>query len=385
MGNANLATMEWSQASEWVEREKQRVYEEVTQGQLRQKPVARWYHTRIMIPVIIVSLLLWQRATFARPVKRTREVAGVPQYILDYAPLVWLDNGEAYFPSDIFAQVQNTHPNINFTTIRNLPPLTLDNLNILNAYGNNGKNVYLTSNIDVTEEPKWLTGIIPDSDGKTNNVTSSAIIVNDRGNGSVDAFYMYFYAYNQGNNVFFQELGDHIGDWEHNMIRFEDNKPQMMWFSQHGNGQAFTYKSVEKMSKSMRPISYSAKGSHANYAVPGIHDHLIPDLNLPAGFLQDYTSRGLLWDPTLSAYFYNFDGNSSSFESIDGSPVGAMYYRGRWGDQQYSDKDPRQSPPFFGFRKFVSGPTGPWDKQLNRTNICPDNGILCIIRDRLGP
>ncbi|KAI9050500.1 hypothetical protein LZ554_005662 [Drepanopeziza brunnea f. sp. 'monogermtubi'] len=194
---------------------------------------------------------------------------------------------------------------------------------------------------------------------------------------------MYFYAYNQGNIVFFQELGDHIGDWEHNMIRFQDGEPQTMWFSQHGNGQAFTYKAVEK--ESMRPISYSAMGSHANYAVQGTHDHLIPDLNLPAGFLQDYTSKGMLWDPTLSAYFYNFNGTSSTFESIEGSPLGAMYYRGRWGDQQYPDEDLRQPAPFFGFRKFVSGPTGPWDKQLNRTKICPDNGILCIIRETLGP
>ncbi|KAK6580682.1 hypothetical protein PZA11_006918 [Diplocarpon coronariae] len=380
-----LGKKEKDQAGEWAKGEKQRVHEEIVQGQIKQKPAARWHNKRIILTAIIVCLLMWHRVIFARPVTRTLEVAGVPQYVLDYAPLVWLDDGEAYFPSDILAQVQNTHPDINLTMIRNLPPLTLENLNILNAYGNHGRNVYLTSNINVTDEPKWLTGIVPNSKGRTHNVTSSVIIVNDRGNGCVDAFYMYFYAYNQGNTVLFQEFGDHIGDWEHNMIRFKNQKPQTMWFSQHENGQAFTYQTVEKMDKSIRPISYSAKGSHANYAVPGVHDHLIPDLNLPAGFLQDHTSKGLLWDPTLSAYFYNFNGSSSTFESINGSPVGAMYYRGQWGDQQYPDKDPKQSPPFFGFRKFVSGPTGPWDKELNRTNTCPDNGILCIIRDRLGP
>ena len=120
----------------------------------------------------------------------------------------------------------------------------------------------MTSNLDVTTEPVWLTGIVPDSTGETREITSSVIIVNDRGSGKVDAFYMYFYAYNQGNTVFFQELGDHIGDWEHNMIRFHNGTPQAMWFSQHNNGQAFTYDAVEK--KGIRPISYSAKGSHAN-------------------------------------------------------------------------------------------------------------------------
>ena len=184
--------------------------------------------------------------------------------------------------------------------------------------------------------------------------------------------------------MLFQELGDHIGDWEHNMIRFENGDPVAIWFSQHGNGEAFTYNAVEK--EGIRPITYSAQGSHANYAIVGTHDHTIPDLNLPAGFLLDYTSRGMLWDPTLNTYFYNYNATTMSFSAADGnSPVGAMNYRGRWGDKQYPDDDPRQPPPFFGFRKYVGGPTGPYDKQLNRTLICPANGIPCIVRDSLGP
>ena len=282
------------------------------------------------------------------------------------------------------AQVSNTHPNINLTAITNPPsPLTLENLGDLNAYGKNGMNVFLTSNIDVTTAPKWLNGVVPDSTGRTNHAISCAIIINDHGSGFVDVFYMYFYAYNLGNTVLYRELGDHIGDWEHNMIRFQDGKPQAIWYSQHGNGEAFTYTAVEK--KGVRPVTYSAEGSHANYAIVGVHDHTIPDLNLPGGFLLDYTSKGMLWDPTLNSYYYNYHAETASFQPIKGSPVGAMTFRGRWGDEQYPDEDPRQPPPFFGFRKYVGGPTGPWDKQLNRTKVCPENGVLCIIRERLGP
>lgn len=300
------------------------------------------------------------------------------------APLVWLDVDEQYFPSDMYAQITNTHPEINLTSITNPPaPLTLHNLDVLNEYGNDGMNVYLTSNIDVTEGPKWLDGVVPNSRGKTMDAISCAIIVNDHGSGDVDAFYMYFYAYNLGNTVLFHELGDHIGDWEHNMIRFKDGIPQAVWYSQHANGQAFTYKAVEK--EGLRPITYSAVGSHANYAVAGAHDHAIPDLNLPVGFLLDFTSQGKLWDPTLSTYFYNYQPEAASFKTINESPLGAMHFKGRWGDQQYLDSDPKQPPPFFGFRKFVGGPTGPWDKQLNRTNVCPETGIPCIVRDILGP
>jgi len=303
---------------------------------------------------------------------------------MKYAPVVWLDIGEGYFPSDIFAQVENTRPNVNFTTISNPPAnLTLENLDSLNAFGNNGMNVFLTSTIDVTTSPNWIEGVVPDATGKTDDAITSVIIVNDHGSGNVDAFYMYFYAFNQGNTVLFRELGNHVGDWEHNMIRFQHGKPTAVWYSQHGNGQAFTYKAVEK--EGVRPVSYAARGSHANYAIPGAHDHTIPGLNLPDGFIVDYTSPGTLWDPTLNTYLYTYDGETATFSSADGeSPLGAMAYKGRWGDEQYPESDPRQGR-FFGFYKFVGGPTGPWDKSLNRTLICPDNGIPCIVRTGLGP
>lgn len=282
-------------------------------------------------------------------------------------------------------------PYKNRTEVKHYPqPLTISNLDLLNNYGKNGSNIFLTSAIDVRESPAYFEGVIPSSaTHKTDSAVSCAIIVTNQGNGSVDAYYMYFYAFNLGNVVLWHELGNHIGDWEHNMIRFKDGQPQQMWFSQHGNGQAFTYEAVEKIG--MRPISYSARGSHANYAIQGTHDHTIPNLNLPAGFLLDYTSKGTLWDPTLSTYFYNYNvssvavGEEGVFESINGtgSPVAAMTYRGQWGDEQYPADDPRQPPKFFGFSKYVGGPNGPRWKQLNRKLICPDNGIPCIVRKSL--
>lgn len=167
------------------------------------------------------------------------------------------------------------------------------------------------------------------------------------------------------------------------MVRFSNGIPQSIWYSQHANGQAFTYATVEK-TDSGRPIAYSAKGSHANYAIDGTHDHTIPNLNLPGGVLEDYTNRGTYWDPLLSAYFYRFDAGANTFGAYDEAPVNWLYFKGRWGDEEYPTSDRRQVK-LFGQAKFSSGPTGPADKQLNRSNVCPENGKKCILRQILVP
>ena len=288
-------------------------------------------------------------------------------------------------PSDIGTQLAHTKPEDNFTVVANAPsPLTLDNLNTLN--GLDGANIYLTSVDDITQNPAWLNGVAPDSTGKTNGAVSTAIIVNDHGSGLVDVFYMYFYAYNRGNVLLGQEVGDHVGDWEHNMIRFQNGVPSQVWYSQHSNGEAFTYSCLEK--QGVRPIAYSANGSHAVYAIEGKHDHTIPDLNLPNGILDDYTDQGKLWDPTLSAYSYSYDVNTNTYTPYDSSyPVNWLYFVGKWGDQQYPNSDPRQKE-ILGISltaKYTGGPTGPEDKQLNRTQVCPSNGIACIVSPVLRP
>ncbi|PVH97835.1 hypothetical protein DM02DRAFT_65704 [Periconia macrospinosa] len=307
---------------------------------------------------------------------------GVPDYVLKYAPIVYLHSQDPYLPSDFQTHLTHTTPKVGFNAVSGPSPLTLDNLSQL------GSDVYLTSNDDVTTNPSWIKGVRPDSSGKTNDAITSAIIVNDKGSGNVDAFYFYFYTYNWGGLVAgLKDLnfGNHVGDWEHNMIRFSNGVPQHVWYSQHANGQAFQYKVTEKHTDNLRPIAYSANGSHAQYAIGGTHDHTIPNLNLPFGVLEDYTERGILYDPLLAAYYYKFDAAANSFTPYqEGTPTSYLDFAGRWGDEEYPTSDKRQVK-IFGQAKFSSGPTGPRDKQLNRVNVCPDNGKECILRGILVP
>jgi hypothetical protein len=195
--------------------------------------------------MIISTVLISAAYALAAPLQRRQAPSGVPYYVVKYAPMVHLYSSENYLPADIGAQLVHTNPTLNFTPITNAPnPLTLDNLNALNNLG--GEDVYLTSKNNVEKNPAWIRGVKPDSSGKTDGAVSCAIIVNDHGNGKVDAFYMYFYAFNYGGTYFGRTIGDHVGDWEHNMIRFQNGKPQAVWYSQHNNGEAFYYSTTLK-------------------------------------------------------------------------------------------------------------------------------------------
>jgi hypothetical protein len=281
-------------------------------------------------------------------------------------------------PSDIQLQLNNTSPTINYTSpsSSSVPaPLTLSNLNHINILGNcnNFTNcpLYLTSKDDVTNNPSWFYGVLPDaSTHETVGAKSCAVIVYDHGDGIVDAFYHYFYAFNLGLTVLGQLLGNHVGDWEHSMVRFQNGAPISVWLSQHDYGQAFSYSALTKIGP--RPIIYSAIGSHANFAVPGTHSRLISTV-----LVNDTSSAGPLWDPILSAHFYTYQPHRAlfPFKAVNAT-VSEMwlYYYGRWGDERYPDSDPRQVN-LYGLNatwKWESGPTGPADKGLVRRDVCPD-------------
>ena len=175
--------------------------------------------------------------------------ASVPQYVLDYAPLVYLDVNEEFLPSDIGAQLVHTYPALNFTAITNgSSGLTLSNLSSLNSNAGCTKfancDIYLTSKDTITVKPsqEWLRGVLPNPiTGETEGATSTTVIVTDLHNGMIDAFYMFFYAFNYGipvGNPNGTVYDDHVGDWEHMMIRFSNGKPSIVYYSQHNVGLA---------------------------------------------------------------------------------------------------------------------------------------------------
>ncbi|CAI7660267.1 unnamed protein product [Penicillium crustosum] len=203
------------------------------------------------------------------------------------------------------------------------------------------------------------------------------LVVMDKGNGIIDAFWFYFYSFNLGNTVVNVRFGNHVGDWEHCLVRFHNGKPKALFFSAHQGGEAYSYEAVEKIGQ--RPVIYSAEGSHAMYATAGVHEYL-----LPWGLLHDVTDRGPLWDPLLNSQAYTYDFDSQNLRASTFSPSAPtewFHYRGHWGDKFYPLGDNRQYR-FAGQYHFVNGPLGPKFKHLNRHKVCqgPDRAP-CIIKN----
>lgn len=308
--------------------------------------------------------------------QRTLVDGDVPSYVIDYAPMVHLYSEEKYLPYDIKDFVSNFHVRFENGTIvpgtkHGIDIKDLDKLPRI-------KGVFLTSDTDFTTDPDWITGVHNQPNlinGEIKDAPATLIIV-DKGNGWVDAFWFYFYSFNLGPFVMGQgPYGNHVGDWEHSLVRFYKGKPIIVWMSAHGGGGAYYYKNLEKYSlDDNHPIIFSARGTHANYVSVGQHPH-----DLPLEILSDFTDRGPLWNPSRNYLGYTYDGNvaipvkENSNPKHTGRELGYgnwLEFKGHWGDKQLEDDDPRQVNSFIGGYKYINGPTGPLMKNVLRLSPC---------------
>ena len=208
----------------------------------------------------------------------------IPQYVLDYAPLVHLFSGEHFWPSDIAEHLFHVTPALNYTPIQGrLHYSNLSNLDELNEY-ERGRHVFLTSNDNVEERPDWLgseknipNGFDDGDDEKESNADRIAwrsksgrsdapavLVTVDKGKGIIDAFWFFFYSYNLGNKVLNIRFGNHVGDWEHTLVRFHHGKPRLVYLSEHNFGEAYSYDAVEKIGKRVSITNTSFPALTAN-------------------------------------------------------------------------------------------------------------------------
>ena len=216
------------------------------------------------------------------PTGKEDELRQIPQYVLDYAPLVFLHPEEPYWPSDPAEHLSNITPRFKDSTLKSSEYPALSNLSRLNDY-DGGESVYFTSNDNVQDYPPWLQSKhnipvpydypivdqIREGNSSTRDVNEIAreegwfsvgpkrrsdrgengasvisaleasslpakqsmrdggyspapavLVVIEKENDVRDAFWFYFNSFNLGNKVFGIRFGNHVGDWEHSSMCF---------------------------------------------------------------------------------------------------------------------------------------------------------------------
>lgn len=315
----------------------------------------------------------------------------IPNYVIDHCPLMHLYSDEIYWPSDFSEYV--THFRLRHADGSDILD-KVSSIKDLHEYYNvtlsNGTNnifhtedVYMTSFDDFDKDPKWMMGYKPKyGTGQIQNAPALVFVV-DKGNGWVDAFWFYFYPFNWGPFIMgYGPWGNHLGDWEHTLVRFYNGEPKYLWMSAHGGGSAYNYEAIEKKKRLRRidghltndvierPLLFSARGTHANYPSVGQHAHDVPFFFMP---LSDFTDRGPLWDPALNYYGYTITKGNEITPATERTKtelgVEWLHFQGHWGDKQIPFSDPRQKFCIVQW-KYIDGPRGPLRKNLDRVSLC---------------
>ncbi|MGW6262151.1 Vps62-related protein [Streptomyces sp. NPDC055085] len=267
----------------------------------------------------------------------------------NYAPKIWLDHGESYYPSNVEPFLANTHVETHPSS-------------------SNSRQQFLVTNealgCDSCTNPSFLDGSRPDQ----GLVSSYAEVVHRTENGQetgiTDLIYWTFYPYNNGKRICigwysswgciggYSTFGNHVGDWEHVTVRIVDGKPSQIYLSQHSGGQTFPYGSGDVVLAGGHPVVYAARGSHGLY--PDARRHTYQDL--PNGdSLYDDTSAGILWNTQQGLKIFAWQ------------PVGTfmgewswLNFAGRWGNPK---SNCAISEPIAGECVLDDGPFGPPEKE----------------------
>ncbi|KAH7104264.1 hypothetical protein BKA62DRAFT_500572 [Auriculariales sp. MPI-PUGE-AT-0066] len=335
----------------------------------------------------------------------------LPSYALKFAPLVYLDQKEEFWPGSVIKHVLHAHPETDGGALIDIPEKGMDMLG--NPLIRDNVAAYMIIDADPRKKEPQCIDQFTAKEGKpdaSRRSASAAYIItadksNEVGEGFVDVFYFYFYPFNYGGAILGVHMGNHVGDWEHNMIRFRFGVPVYLHMSAHSDGNTYPFNLLEKIDQ--RPVVYSARGSHAHYATIGTQRYS----GIPGGPV-DYTSKGHLWDPTLNYVSVNHTSSDGSWSAhkpwpkpqspaceplpTDVQTINILSFQGRWGNSFYEYRHRVQSKDasllhrvgstvtdiFDKVMKLVwgEGPTGPRDKSLNRQTVNRGNNTIC---DRL--
>ncbi|MCX5921878.1 MAG: Vps62-related protein, partial [Candidatus Dependentiae bacterium] len=262
--------------------------------------------------------------------KDTENLASIIQH---YAPIVWLQSGEDYFPMNASAY------------------FTAPSTSIKNASDNQVKipagQVTFATMFDLftqyfdTKKPFDLYFDIAactrrGADPKQGDLTTNVYVVTSEQKDKIYLQYIYFYGYNgpydlgpyQKGVVNLQ--GGHDPDIEHITIELDKNskQPTRIFYgstdTQDGNWLAWNDNTIEK--SGTHPVAYAARYNHRFYPKMGTYVRMF-------GMANDITNQGTKWMPNNLVRLYPV-----ADKRFDKNTMGWLYFPGIYGTKDNSIK-----------------------------------------------
>lgn len=114
----------------------------------------------------------------------------IPEYVLEYAPHLYLSSREQWWPTDVASFLPNVVP---------LPSSSVAGSATFQTLASLSSNTYLTTtDEDASSDTEWLRSEAGKPNATGYSEAPATIIVAPKVSGIVDAFYFAFYAYNAG-------------------------------------------------------------------------------------------------------------------------------------------------------------------------------------------
>jgi len=289
--------------------------------------------------------------------------------IHSWAPLIWLHGGEQFLPSSVDFFLQHVTLQDRKGHILDLYP-TPDRL----PGGASSASLHLHTRHKLPCSGCLLPSVFYGQNVAKGGVPVYAIVrdYQDAWN-TIDVVYHTFYPYNRGKQVCVgiltakskclgneETFGNHVGDWEHVQLRFQNGKPHILYLSVHNFGAYYSWdestkkfyltkgetpkqkaarqgrqKTNRKFVRELEPdfpdvlhlagthpVMFSANGSHGLWATPGKHTFS----SFPK--LVDFTEPGTAWNTWENLVIIPW--NDTPFPYV--GQLGWLNFRGQWGN-----------------------------------------------------
>lgn len=276
-------------------------------------------------------------------------------FVLLYAPKIWLDVKEKFFPCSVEYYQNYTHIDGEWI-ISNEKPSTPSSI-LPYFYGQNPLNITV---------PVYAF-VLPDISEK-----DPVKALKNPMNHSIVVTYFTLYSYNRGKELFNTVWDNHISDIEHAHIYFTNGKPVKVVASYHSWNVTKQWGEGIEIYNNTHPVLYSARNSHGLWFTPGEHEYI----SFPK--LVDYTSKGTAWDTWNNVQMiFPWDWNTTYSKVWDSAYLIDVL---RWGDPHTDfPVDNCYKIYKYTFCRFSDGPVGFLGKELIQSIIqsMVGKGIVC--------